>query len=215
MESAACDAQDGLRDGELADPRRCHWSAKAAICGRASLIAVLQKTYGTNAPAAVHEYGLDSDTPPAADPVLGSVGTIWLTDSRFRCGAVMAVAWHAATGAPVYEYQFEQSLPGHEASGAAHGYEIPYVWGNLLPGGRMGGPFTPADHALSDTMMLYWTNFAKNGDPNGAGAPLWPRFNAENRAFVRFSTNLHGNVKADEGLRKSACELYEKSLTIR
>ncbi len=33
LEVAGCDVNDGLKDGELADPRRCHWSAKAAICG--------------------------------------------------------------------------------------------------------------------------------------------------------------------------------------
>ncbi|WP_157899151.1 tannase/feruloyl esterase family alpha/beta hydrolase [Luteitalea pratensis] len=29
----ACDMQDGIRDGVLADPRACKWSAKAAVCG--------------------------------------------------------------------------------------------------------------------------------------------------------------------------------------
>lgn len=32
-EVSSCDRQDGVRDGVLGDPRTCHCSAKAAICG--------------------------------------------------------------------------------------------------------------------------------------------------------------------------------------
>ena len=28
-------------------------------------------------------------------------------------------------------------------------------------------------------MVLYWTNFAKDGDPNGARVPEWPRLRAD------------------------------------
>ena len=33
---------------------------------------------------------------------------------------------------------------------------------------------TPAEDVLSRSMVRAWTNFAKTGNPNGAGVPSWP-----------------------------------------
>jgi para-nitrobenzyl esterase len=32
------------------------------------------------------------------------------------------------------------------------------------------------DKALSNQLHSYWVNFARTGDPNGAGLPQWPAF---------------------------------------
>ncbi len=71
---------------------------------------------------------------------------------------------------PSYVYFFTRDLPGDDA-GAFHSSELWYMLGTLKSCWR---PMTEGDYDLSERMVSYWTNFMKNGDPNGAGLPLWP-----------------------------------------
>jgi para-nitrobenzyl esterase len=146
------------------------------------------------------------------DPILGTPAAQWVTDTSFRCSAVMTAARHAAGGAPVYSYHFEQSIPGREGDGAAHSYELPYVFGNLLPAGPLAGQYGAADRQLSNVMLAYWTNFAKRGDPNGDGLPLWPRFSASAGGYMRFSTALPQDAHPAAGLRRPQCQFFEAKL---
>jgi para-nitrobenzyl esterase len=170
-----------------------------------ALASAIKQFYGDAAAAAPALYA----TP---DPLLGTPAAQWLTDTSFRCSAVVTAARHAAAGASVYSYQFEQSLPGREADGAAHSYELPYVFGNLLPSGPLAGPFGAADRQLSNVMLSYWTNFAKHGDPNDPALPVWDKFDTSTSPYMRFSTALAQDAQPAQGLRKPQCQMFAAKL---
>lgn len=89
---------------------------------------------------------------------------------------------HARQGRkPAYTYCFSRSMPGDKA-GAFHSADLWYIFGTLDVCWR---PLTREDRVLSDTMIGYWTNFAKAGDPNGEGLPTWTPFTEENPAAMR------------------------------
>ena len=54
--------------------------------------------------------------------------------------------------------------------GAFHSSELWYMFGTL---GRCWRPMEQHDYDLSAKMVEYWTNFAKNGNPDGEGLPQW------------------------------------------
>lgn len=59
-----------------------------------------------------------------------------------------------------------------EPVGAPHACEIEYCMGNLHL--IKDYAWTPEDHKVSDTMLNYFANFIKTGNPNGANLPNWP-----------------------------------------
>ena len=81
----------------------------------------------------------------------------------------------AAVGAPVYRYRFDQDLPA-PVGGVPHACEIEYVF-RVLSARNLA--WTESDRQTSEVISTYWTNFAKTGNPNGAGLPEWPMYRAQ------------------------------------
>jgi len=90
------------------------------------------------------------------------------------------VAHRKSGESPIYRYHLELPAPPskfHPGSLAFHSDDIEYVFGTLDT--RPGAEWRPEDRTLSEQMMTYWTNFAKSGDPNGSGVPLWPKLGTD------------------------------------
>lgn len=105
--------------------------------------------------------------------------------------ARFAASSFAANGSPVYLYRFSYVQPAMREmfrAGTPHGGEIAFVFGTLGTGmfGPPPPPPTPEDQAVSRMAQSYWVNFAKNGDPNSAGLPVWPRYDPSKDLIFEF-----------------------------
>lgn len=93
------------------------------------------------------------------------------TDHQWVAPAVATADLHAQYGSPTYFYAFYHHCQSDMKPGwadAAHGDEVPYVFGvpMLGPTELFACNFSKNDVMLSAVVMTYWTNFAKTGDPN-------------------------------------------------
>ncbi|MGL3823228.1 carboxylesterase/lipase family protein [Sphingopyxis sp. R3-92] len=77
----------------------------------------------------------------------------------------------AGAGAPTFLYRFGYVAEAQRKPdvGAVHASDVAFQFGNLAPDAAA------ADRAAAKLIGDYWTNFAKAGDPNGGGLPLWSR----------------------------------------
>jgi para-nitrobenzyl esterase len=103
-----------------------------------------------------------------------------------------------------FYYYFDQH-PDYPADspqadrGSPHGQDVAYVFQHL---NTSNPQITKTDLEISEAMATYWTNFAKTGDPSGAGVPVWPAFSDANPAVMHFNkTPFSGPVPSAESLK--------------
>jgi len=168
----------------------------------------LKDNFGSLALKAENFYGYANDGTGKPDPVFGSAATQIRADVRDRCPAIAEGIWRSSHGHTTYEYMFDPPIAGEPAT--RHEAEIPFVFGNLLPSGRLGGPFTDADKKISADIQTYWTNFARTGNPHSKGLTEWPKFTAATRSYLEYT--IHDGPVARENLRRNICDLYIEAL---
>ncbi len=142
---------------------------------------------------------------PTSDDQQARAGFIALEgDMRFGWNMWAWARLHAsARKGRTYLYHFAPARPGEE--GASHGAEMPYVFGH--PGPK-SGTWTKADHRLAETMAAYWTNFAKTGNPNGDGLPVWPEANASGNPALLIGDDVRAGELPNESNLKKIDRLY-------
>lgn len=88
-------------------------------------------------------------------------------------------------GQPTYLYRFSYVAENYRTllKGAPHATDVPYVFGTWS---RTRYELAPADHEMANLIRQYWVNFARSGDPNGAGLPTWPRYTVVDDALLEF-----------------------------
>jgi len=135
---------------------------------------------------------------------LGASGT----DGIFACNSrasIRLIAKHVAT----YAYEFnDETAPelflkpdsyfSTDGYGAAHASELQYIFDLANTPYKIS--LSPAQKELSRNMVIYWTQFARSGNPNGnpnsSLAPLWPKYVATTDEFLSLSPT---EIKKDLG----------------
>jgi para-nitrobenzyl esterase len=160
----------------------------------ANYIAVVQKLFGSHAADILKVYPALTDNEAAR-------AAADLASDRFIVFATWKWLYmhNSISGQPVYRYKFSRILPSMTAAaalpnapramGARHASEIEYALGNLYS--NTVNDWTADDYKTSATMLNYFANFIKTGNPNGAGLPQWPVLKNDTPVFMNINADTH------------------------
>ncbi|XP_025303693.1 carboxylesterase 5A isoform X2 [Canis lupus baileyi] len=139
-----------------------------------------------------------------------------LGDVFFVVPGVVTARYHRDAGAPVYFYEFQHPPECLKDTRPAfvkadHSDEIRFVFGGAFLKGNivMFEGATEEEKLLSRKMMRYWANFARTGDPNGEGLPLWPAY-SQSEQYLK----LDLNISVGQKLKEQEVEFWSDTLPL-
>lgn len=154
---------------------------------------------------------LAAPDPGDTDETARNAAAMFHRDMRFRWDMwTWARLVSSAGRARVFLYEFVQVPPYRPGDryfgwGAGHGMEMPYVFGHL---DLQSLAWSAADRQLSDTMIAYWTNFAKTGNPNGPGLPEWPAFEPKTQQTMQLAERITQTAFGDTTTLRRLDRIY-------
>uniref|UniRef100_H9GHC5 Carboxylic ester hydrolase n=1 Tax=Anolis carolinensis TaxID=28377 RepID=H9GHC5_ANOCA len=138
----------------------------------------------------------------------------FMGDVMFLLPSVRAARAHRDSGAPVYFYEFQHRPSIFRDTKPAfvkadHGDEVAFVLGTPFLSSKDSplGEYTEEEKRLSKTMMRYWANFARSGNPNGHGLVEWPQYD-QKEGYLELGLEQRGAQR----LKQSRVHFWLKTL---
>ena len=182
----------------------------AQIADAAKFSEQARARYGAMADAFLNLY------PAGDDAQAHASGLASTRDARFGWQIHQWARLHARSAkSPVFRYYFERTPPfpadarfrelhPPQRYGAFHSAEVIYAFDNLRL--KTDWPWQEADYRLSEAMATYWTQFAKHGNPNGAGLPNWESFDERTGQVL----HLGEAIRMGEIMHRPAMDFFDE-----
>ncbi len=175
------------------------WQDTPEIADEAAYVALVEATLGPLAGPVLDQYPV-SDYASPRDAYVAVT-----SDARFVCNARRAARAASNGRSPVYRYHFAHDdyfAPGGGDTGAFHGLELQYIFGNfdaIIPGFEY--PTTDADEVVRDAMQAIWSSFAAGTLQSD---PAWPVYEGESDPYLLIESPLD----TGEGVRTEQCDFW-------
>lgn len=168
----------------------------------ATLRSDIAAAFGSASDAVLAQYPIaDYGGSPAATRV--AIGT----DALFTCEARRFARAALTGGAPavyryVYAHAYVNAPEPYKSEGAYHAAELAFVFDRLT---AIGYPASTAELALADSIGGYWARFGATGDPSGAPAIPWPKYDRATEPHLR----LDETIATGAAFRGKLCDFWD------
>jgi para-nitrobenzyl esterase len=161
---------------------------------------------------------------PLANYANPSLAEIAMAEGAKACTArSLDRAW--SKYAPLYAYEFDDRTapsyfqPVSYFMGAFHTSELQYIFPMFHGGRGTPHPLNAEQEQLSDTLVGYWTDFARSGAPDHAAKdaksapPAWPRYSAAKDDIQILDLGIQ--KPADGYGKEYDCALWDPILSLK